>query len=380
MSLDYDTLRLIWWALLGALLIGFAVMDGFDLGVGMLLPYVARTDGERRVAINTVGPVWEGNQVWLVLGAGAIFAAWPPLYAVAFSGFYLAMFLVLCALILRPVGFKFRSKVEHPRWRAAWDAALFVGGLVPALIFGVAVGNAFVGAPFRFDADLRMTYEGGLLDLLNPFALLCGLVSVSMLAMHGAAYLALKADGPVATRSALVVGRAALALAVMFTLAGLLLAYGIDGHAVVRGPGGNAPSNPLTKEVATATGGWLRNHAEHPWTLAAPLLAYLGAAAATLLVERGRPGLAFVASGTAVAAVVATAGLGLFPFLLPSSADPNVGLTVFDASSSRTTLMVMLGATAIFLPLILAYTAWVYRVLRGRVTADWVQARGKAVY
>ena len=173
--IDYETLRLIWWALLGVLLIGFAIMDGFDLGIGMLLPFVGRTDAERRVAINTVGPVWEGNQVWLILGGGAIFAAWPPLYAVAFSGFYLAMFLVLCALILRPVGFKFRSKVADPRWRTVWDWALFVGGLVPALIFGVAFGNLLPrrAVPLRRHAaaDLR----GQPLRPAHPFALLSGL-------------------------------------------------------------------------------------------------------------------------------------------------------------------------------------------------------------
>src|SRR5579863_5185627 len=165
---SYEILRLIWWALLGVLLIGFAIMDGFDLGAAILLPFVGRTDAERRVAINTVGPVWEGNQVWLILGGGAIFAAWPPLYAVAFSGFYLAMFLVLCALILRPAGFKYRSKVSNPAWRRVWDWALFVGGLVPALIFGVAFGNVLRGVPFRFDDTLRMTYEGTLFGLLNP--------------------------------------------------------------------------------------------------------------------------------------------------------------------------------------------------------------------
>jgi cytochrome d ubiquinol oxidase subunit II len=200
--LDYEILRLIWWLLLGTLLIGFSVMDGFDLGAAMLLPFVARTDKERRLVINTIGPVWEGNQVWLILGAGAIFAAWPILYAVAFSGFYLAMFLALAALILRPVSFKFRSEIENPRWRTFWDYALFISGVVPALIFGVAVGNALRGVPFRFDDTLRMTYEGDLFGLLNPFALLCGLVSCAMLVMHGGAYLALKADQPVADRAA----------------------------------------------------------------------------------------------------------------------------------------------------------------------------------
>src|ERR1700752_2900624 len=198
--LDYETLRLIWWALLGILLIGFAIMDGFDLGAAMLLPFVGKTDDERRVVINTVGPVWEGNQVWFILGGGAIFAAWPALYAVAFSGFYLAMFLVLAALIFRPVAFKFRSKLDDPRWRATWDTVLCIAGIVPSLIFGVAFGNVLVGAPFRLDDTMRMIYEGNLLGLLNPFALLCGLVSVTMLITHGAAWLSFKTEGAVAER------------------------------------------------------------------------------------------------------------------------------------------------------------------------------------
>ena len=199
--LDYATLRLIWWLLLGILLIGFAVMDGFDLGVATLLPAVARTDEERRIVLNVIGPVWEGNQVWLILGGGAIFAAFPPLYAVSFSGFYIAMFLILVALILRPVGFKFRSKVPDPRWRAVWDWALFASGLVPSLVFGVAMGNVLLGVPFHFDDTLRVYYEGGLFGLLTPFALLCGLVSVAMLLMHGAGMLAMKTSGAVAARA-----------------------------------------------------------------------------------------------------------------------------------------------------------------------------------
>ena len=161
--LDYEFLRIVWWGLLGVLLIGFTLTDGFDLGVATLLPFVARTDAERRMTINTVGPTWEGNQVWFILGGGTIFAAWPFVYAVAFSGFYLAMFLVLAALILRPVGFKYRSKRASAGWRASWDWALFVGGFVPALVFGVAVGNVMLGAPFRLDDDLRSTYLGSLL-------------------------------------------------------------------------------------------------------------------------------------------------------------------------------------------------------------------------
>src|ERR1700761_2143597 len=197
----YEILRLIWWALLGVLLIGFAVMDGFDLGTAALLPFVARTDTERRIAINTVGPVWEGNQVWFILGGGSIFAAWPALYAASFSGFYLAMFLVLATLILRPVGFKFRGKVDDPRWRAFWDWCLFAGGIVPALVFGVAFGNLFEGVPFSFDETLRLKTDITLLGLLNPFALLVGLVSLGMIVMHGAAWLNYKTRGPVQDRA-----------------------------------------------------------------------------------------------------------------------------------------------------------------------------------
>lgn len=370
---DYESMRLIWWALLGILLIGFAVMDGFDLGVAILLPYVARTDVERRIVINTVGPVWEGNQVWLILGGGAIFAAWPILYATAFSGFYLAMFLVLAALILRPVAFKFRSKLENARWRAIWDAAIFVSGLVPALIFGVAFGNVMVGVPFRFDDTLRMTYEGDLFGLLNPFALVSGLVSVGMLTLHGASYLALKASGPVVDR-ALRVARLASPLTIgLFILAGVWVAFGIDGYVITSQLVHDGPSNPLSKLVARQAGAWLTNYRTFPWTIAAPMAAIVASAITPVMLRAGRAGLAFITSGVGVAAIIGTAGLSIFPFMLPSSLEPRASLTVWDASSSHLTLKIMLFATAIFLPLILLYTAWVYRVLRGPITAAFVE-------
>ncbi|MBV8568337.1 MAG: cytochrome d ubiquinol oxidase subunit II [Methylobacteriaceae bacterium] len=377
---DYEALRLIWWALLGTLLIGFAVTDGFDLGVAALLPFVAKTDGERRIAINTIGPVWEGNQVWLILGGGAIFAAWPPLYSVAFSGFYLAMFLALCALILRPVGFKFRSKIDHPRWRSVWDWALFVGGAVPALIFGVAFGNVLQGVPFRFDDTMRMTYEGSLFGLLNPFALLSGLVSLAMLVMHGGAFLALKADGPVAGRAAFAARIAACALMALFAVAGLWVALGMSGYNILTVMPHDGPSNPLLKTVERMPAAWLGNYGLHPIVLAAPILVFAGAGLTFVLLRVRRAGLALVTSGIAVAGVIATAGLSLFPFLLPSSLDPNVSLTVWDASSSRLTLLIMLAATLILLPIVLAYTAWVYRVLRGRVTGADIERNSSAMY
>ena len=379
--IEYEYLRLIWWLFLGVLLIGFAVMDGFDLGVATLLPFVARNDVEWRVAINAIGPVWDGNQVWLILGGGAIFAAWPPIYAAAFSGFYLAMFLVLAALIVRPVGFEFRNKMAGPRWRAFWDYALCVGGLVPSLVFGVAIGNLLQGVPFRIDSDMRVLYEGsGLWELLNPFGLLCGLVSLSMLASHGATYLAAKSEGAVQARAQAVASRGPLVTVVLFVLAGVWVALGVKGYAITSAVAVDGPSDPLLKTVAQAPGAWLANYSSYPWMALAPALAIVGGLLTALLSARGRAGLAFVASGVGIFGVVATAGVSMFPFLMPSSIDPAASLTVWDASSSQATLFVMLIATLIFLPIVLAYTSWAFYTLRGAVTAAQIRDNSPSLY
>ncbi len=366
--IDYQTLRVVWWLLLGVLLIGFAVMDGFDLGAAILLPFVGHGDVERRVVINSVGPVWEGNQVWLILGGGAIFAAWPPLYAVSFSGFYLAMFAILFALILRPVGFKYRSKRDGATWRSAWDWALFIGGLVPALVMGVAVGNVLQGVPFHFGSDLRIFYDGTtLFELLNPFGLLCGLLSVAMLVMHGGGWLVLKADGPVAARARRWAGIAAMATIALFALGGIWLWLGIDGYRITSPVVTDGPSNPLGKTVEQASGVWFANYATHPWMMAAPALGFLGAAACLLLLRTKHEVLTVLASAASILGIISTVGLSMFPFILPSSLDPKSSLTVWDSSSSHMTLFIMLVVTVIFVPLIMLYTAWVYRVLWGKV-------------
>ncbi len=378
--LDYETLRLVWWLFLGVLLIGFAIMDGFDLGVGTLLPFVARTDTERRVLINTIGPVWEGNQVWLVLGGGAVFAAFPPIYAAAFSGFYLAMFLTLVALILRPVGFDFRNKVKDPRWRRVWDGGLFLGGFVPALVFGVAFGNLLLGVPFRLDADLRVFYEGGFLGLLNPLGLLAGLLSVAMLVMHGAAYLNIKTDGEIQARARRALGIGAVATVALFALGGLGVSSAVHGYVITSVVDTVGPSNPLLKVVAREPGAWLANYGRHPWMIAAPLLGFAGAAAALVLVRTRAEGMTFIATALSVTGIIATAGVSLFPFLMPSSLDPKSSLTAWDATSSHFTLFVMMVATLIFLPIILAYTSFVFRVLRGKVTAEYVEKNSTSLY
>ncbi|WP_196258030.1 cytochrome d ubiquinol oxidase subunit II [Pelagibacterium limicola] len=366
--IDYETLRLIWWALLGVLLIGFAIMGGMDLGIGALLPAVARTDEERRVLLNLSGPTWEGNQVWLILGGGAIFAAFPPLYAVSFSGFYLAMIVILLALILRPVGFKFRGKIADPRWRNTWDWGLVVGGFVPALIFGVAVGNALLGAPFNLDDTLRPFYYGNFFQLLMPFALLCGLVSLSMLLVMGAVIIAKRTEGVIAERASLYGQWAALAAIVLFALGGVWIAFGIDGYVITSAVVTDAPSNPLTKTVVRQTGGWLSNYSAHPWMIVAPLLGFAGMAGAWLGLRLKRNITAVVAAGAGVAGIVATAGLSMFPFFLPSSYNLTASLTVWDASSSHLTLFIMLIATLIFMPIILLYTTWVFKVISGPVS------------
>jgi cytochrome bd ubiquinol oxidase subunit II len=378
MLIDYESLRLIWWLLLGVLLIGFAIADGFAMGSATLAPIIARTNAHKRVIINTLGPVWEGNQVWFILGGGAIFAAFPALYAVSFSGFYMAMFIVLVALILRPVSFKFRQKVDDERWRKAWDVGHFVGGFVPALIFGVAVGNTLQGVPFHFDDDLRSFYTGSFFALLNPFALLCGLLSVAMLSMHGAAWLSLKTEGELYNRARFAGLVAAVAAIALFVLGGVWIAFGIDGFIITSAIVGDGPSNPLMKTVETVPGGWLANYTLYPWMMIAPILGLLGAFAAFIGLRFGWDVVAFLGSGSSILGIISTAGLSMFPFILPSSTDARSSLTVYDSTSSHLTLFIMLVATVILLPIVLIYTAWVYKVLFGRVGDEEINANSQA--
>lgn len=371
--IPFEYLRLTWWLILGVLLIGFALTDGFDMGTGALLPFVAKTDVERRVVINTIGPVWEGNQVWFILGGGAIFAAFPPLYAISFSSFYLVMFAILAALIVRPVGFKFRSKREDPKWRARWDAALCFGGAAPALLFGVAVGNVLLGIPFYLTPDLLSIYDGPafmkFFGLLRPFALLCGIVSLAMLVMHGAGWLVLKTEGAIADRARRHGVTAAKVVLAGYALAGLWLAFFIDGYALVNPPDPNGASNPLASTVSRS-GSWLSAYADRPWIAIAPAMGFLGTFMAMRALRSGGQYSPLGWSKMAIFGMISSVGLTMFPFLLPSSTSPDSSLTIWDASSSHQTLFVMLVATVIFLPLILAYTAWVYRVLWGKVTED----------
>lgn len=378
--IDYQTLKLIWWLFVGVLLIGFAIMDGFDMGVTTLLPFLGKTDDERRVIINAVGPVWEGNQTWLITAGGAIFAAWPLVYAAAFSGLYVALLLVLFALFFRPVGFDYRSKMESPAWRSGWDWALFVGGFVPSLVFGVAFGNLLLGLPFHYDDTLRSFYTGSFWALLNPFALLCGMVSLTMLLMHGAIYLQLRTEGAVqkrATRAARVSG---ITCAILFALAGLWLAAGIEGYKLLQIPDVNSAINPLHKTVEKVAGAWLSNYSTYPWMMLAPAVGFAGIALALLGAAKKWERCAFVFSSLALAGIILTAGFSMFPFIMPSSTDPVSSLTLWDAASSKKTLGIMFVVTLIFLPLILIYTSWVFRVLRGKITVQHIRDNSHTAY
>lgn len=377
--MEYEILKLVWWALTGTLLIGFAITDGFDMGVATLLPFIGRNDLERRVVINSVGPTWEGNQVWLITAGGALFAAWPLVYAVGFSSFYIPLLLTLFALFFRPVGFDYRSKLPNPGWRNAWDWGLFAGGAIPALIFGVAFGNLLLGVPFELDSDMRIANHSGLLQYLHPFALLVGVVSLSMLAMHGAVYLQLRTEGEIAARAQRAARLMGVLMMASFAAAGIWVGF-LDGQRITAIPDVNGVVVPLAKTVVVEKGAWLMNYKAYPWMLIAPVLGFGGALLALLFSSRRTPGAAFVFSSLSLTGVILTAGFSLFPFMLPSSTNPASSLTIWDACSSRNTLLIMLGVVIVFLPVVLAYTSWVYKVMGGKLTPAGIVQNSHTAY
>jgi cytochrome d ubiquinol oxidase subunit II len=377
--MDYELLKLIWWVLIGVLLVGFAVTDGFDMGVGALLRVLAKTDSERRVLLNTVGPHWDGNQVWLITAAGAIFAAWPVVYSVAFSGLYWAFLLVLFAMFFRPVGFEYRSKMTDPRWRSAWDWGLTIGGAVPALVFGVAFGNMFLGVPFSLDEFMRSAYSGSFWQLLNPFGLLCGVISLLMLSMHGAAYLQMRTAGELRQRARRAGFLLAVAVAVCFALAGVWVSY-LPGYVIQSAGDVGAAMTPLMKTVSLRDGGWLANYQTYTWMIAAPVIGFAGLLLVAVASLSNRSALAFVGSSFAVAGVICTAGFSLFPFLLPSSLIPDQSLTMWDVTSSALTLNIMFWVAMIFVPIILSYTLWGYYKMWGRLTTEFIEDNNYSTY
>ncbi|MDD2760004.1 MAG: cytochrome d ubiquinol oxidase subunit II [Methylomonas sp.] len=365
---DYETIRLIWWLFIGIVGIAFAITEGFDFGTSTLLPFVGKTDIERRVIINTVGATWEGNQVWLILLGGAIFAIWPAVYATLFSGLYVAMLLVLFALFFRPAGFDYRSKLDEPTWRSVWDWCLFLGGTLPPVLLGVLVGNLILGLPFHLDQDLRPIYDGSFWALLSPFALLCGVTGLLLTTFHGALFLKWRTEGVIRDRATLAVEILGPMLLAGLAAATLWVFVGMERPEIIQMPATDAPSNPLRKSVIADGTGWLQHFMNHPWMLLAPIVGFAGIALGWLLGKGRAIASAFLASSLGIGGIALTLGFGLFPFLLISSTAPNSSLTLWDASASHTTMLLAFWITVIFLPIVLLYTRLVYRVIWGSVT------------
>lgn len=378
--IDYEVLRFVWWLLIGVLLIGFAVTNGFDMGVGMLSRILGRTDTERRVMINVVAPHWDGNQVWLITAGGALFAAWPMVYAAAFSGFYVAMILVLASLFFRPVGFDYRSKIEDPRWRGMWDWGIFIGSFVPPVVIGVAFGNLLQGVPFTIDQYLRIDYTGSFFQLLNPFGLLAGIISLTMFLAQGGVYLQMRTVGEIQLRARAVAQISTLIMMVCFVVAGLWVAHGIDGYVLTSTMDHYAASNPMHKEVAREAGAWLANFHQYPSLWVIPALAVVLPLLTALTSRINWAGWAFLFSSLTQACVILTAGITMFPFVMPSSEMLNASLTLWDATSSHLTLNVMTYVAIVFVPIVLLYTIWCYWKLFGRITKEHIENNSHSLY
>ncbi|MDX6738877.1 cytochrome d ubiquinol oxidase subunit II [Actinocorallia sp. A-T 12471] len=324
----------VWFIAIAVLWIGYFFLEGFDFGVGVLTKFLARDERERRVMINTIGPVWDGNEVWLITAGGATFAAFPEWYATLFSGFYLPLLLILVALILRAVAFDYRGKGKTPRWRDAWDRCIFWGSLVPAILWGVAFANIVRGVKLNADHD----YVGSFLDLLNPYALLGGLVTLVLFTYHGAVFTALKTDGEIRARA----NRFSIALGV----AALVLAGGFLLWTLVQRP--------------------------DAWAIGTAVVAAVCLAASVLVSLRLREGWAFLLSGLAIVFAVGTLFLALYPYVMPSTLTEASSLTVENASSTPKTLGIMTWVAAIFLPIVLLYQGWTYWVFRKRIHVDHI--------
>ena len=330
-------LNTIWFLLISVLFIGFFVLEGFDYGVGILLPFVGKSDSERRRIINTIGPFWDGNEVWMVTAGGAMFAAFPHWYATMFSGFYLALFLLLSALIVRGVAFEFRSKDKHPAWRSTWDWLIFVGSLVPALLWGVAVGNLLKGLPIEADKQ----FVGGFFDLLNPYALIAGLASLSVFTVHGAIFLNLKSTDVIRDRARAAtkkVGPVATGFILLFIVA-----------------------TPLWTDAFQRLG-------MNPGLI--PVTGLLSLVAAGLLIHKDRMGWAFAMTCLTIACSTVTIFMSLYPRVMVSSLNPEWSLTIYNASSSQYTLMIMSIVALIFVPIVLVYQGWTYWVFRKRISPE----------
>jgi len=367
MIFEYETLKFIWLILIGVLLIGFAITGGFDLGVASALFIASKNDKERRLTLACIGPTWEGNQVWFITAAGAIFAAFPFMYAAAFSGFYLALLLVLIPLILRPPGLDYRNKLPSLAWRISWDICLFLSGFIPSLLFGIAFGNLFLGIAFYYNDALMPHPTGSFFTLVNPYTLLFGVVSLSIVLTQGTLFLQLKTDSLLNQRAKKIAQLFGILFIISFSIAWSWTVFKIEGFEIASLLDPNKSLTPTTKEVTKGIGFWLNNYHTYSWGYVAPSLSICSVLIALIFSVCKHPGMALIFNSIGLSAVIITAGFTLFPFILPSSSHPNHSLTIWDAASSKLTLSWMLWATLLLLPIVLSYTIWVFRVMRGKV-------------
>ena len=376
---DYESLRLIWWILIGVLLVGFAVTDGFDMGVAALSPVIGKSDTERRIMLNTIAPHWDGNQVWLITAGGALFAAWPMVYATSFSGFYFAMYVTLAALWLRPLALDYRSKIENPKWRKVWDYALCFSGTVPPIIFGVAFGNLLQGVPFDLNNLMMSQYHGTFFALLNPFALLCGVLALMLFVTQGATWLQMKTTEALHARARNVAQITGLISIALFVIGGFWV-QSIEGYVITSTIDTFADSNPLNKEVSLQVGAWMTNFETYPAMWAAPILGVVMPLFAVIASRLERGGFAFLFSSLSNAGVILTAGFAMFPFVMPSSLNPDHSLTMWDSTASELTLGLMTVVAAVMVPVILGYTTWTYYKMFGRLDKKHIEDNDVSAY
>jgi len=330
-------LNILWFILLTVLFSGFFFLEGFDYGVGMLLPFIAKTDNERRAVINTIGPVWDGNEVWMITAGGAMFAAFPHMYATLFSGFYVALVFMLIGLIVRGVAFEFRSKREDPAWRERWDWAIYYGSLLPALLWGVTVANLMRGVAIESDFN----YYGGLVPLLNPYSMFGGVVFLGLFLVHGASFLGIKLEGDLKDRVKKLSGKIWIAVVVLTVI---FLVWTYFATDILNNPGFDGLIPAILAAVALLAYGWF--------------------------LRQGKEGLTFICGGLVIILATVMVFSGLFPNLMISTLNPAYNLNIYNASSSPYTLKVITIVAAIFLPLILAYQGWTYWIFRKRLSPD----------
>lgn len=379
---EYEFLKIAWWLMIGGVLMVYAATAGFDAGVTMYMPFL-RDETDRRVVLNTSAPTWDGNLTWIVFAGGGLFVVWPVVYATAFSGMYAALLLILFSLFLRPPGYEYRNKIDNATWRKTWDWALFISAVIPVFVFGVAFGNCFLGYPFYFDPHtFRQFWTGDFWNLLNPYALLSGVVSVLMVLMHGSAFLQRRTEGHLRKLAFKVQVIAAILLLIGFTASGLLLMFKIIGYKLIS-TAADPIKNPLKNVVTSGIGYWIQTYDQYPWKYLAPVAAYAGILESLWAAYYGWYKTAFWASCFAVGGIVGTAGATLFPFLMPSSTHPNQSLMIWNASSSQYALNSMLYIAVVLLVIILGYKIFAYNTIwskKSTLNADDVRKNEHTFY